>query len=103
MSSVGDMSLVGPRPILEDEHEKYGPVYELYVTVRPGITWLWQVSGRNNLEYEARLRYTRFYIQNWSCTLDLYILWRTVKTPSFRKVPTSRHQDSVFSLVQAQS
>jgi Undecaprenyl-phosphate galactose phosphotransferase WbaP len=76
----GEMSLVGPRPILEEEHEKYGRVYDLYVAVRPGITGLWQVSGRNNLEYEERLRLTRFYIQNWSCTLDLYILWRTVRT-----------------------
>ena len=81
----GEMSLVGPRPILEDEHAKYGQVYDLYVTMRPGITGLWQVSGRNNLEYEERLRYTRFYVQNWSCTLDLYILWRTIKTALFQE------------------
>ncbi len=81
----GQMSLVGPRPILEDEHAKYGQVYDLYVTMRPGITGLWQVSGRNNLEYEERLRYTRFYVQNWSCTLDLYILWRTIKTALFQE------------------
>lgn len=82
---LGDMSLVGPRPILEDEHAKYGQVYDLYVTMRPGITGLWQVSGRNNLEYEERLRYTRFYVQNWSCTLDMYILWRTIKTALFQE------------------
>lgn len=81
----GEMSLVGPRPILEDERIKYGFVYDLYITVRPGITGLWQVSGRNNLEYEARLRFTRFYIQNWSCTFDLYILWRTIKTALFQE------------------
>ncbi len=81
----GEMSLVGPRPILEDEHAKYGQVYDLYVTMRPGITGLWQVSGRNNLEYDERLRYTRFYVQNWSCTLDMYILWRTIKTALFQE------------------
>ncbi len=76
----GEMSLVGPRPILEDEIKKYTSVYDLYTTVRPGLTGLWQVSGRNNLVYEDRLYFTRFYVQNWSCTLDLYILWRTIRT-----------------------
>ena len=77
---IGEMSLVGPRPMLLDEIAKYGDVYEIYKLVRPGITGLWQISGRNKTSYEARLRFVRFYIQNWSCMMDLYILYRTAKT-----------------------
>jgi Undecaprenyl-phosphate galactose phosphotransferase WbaP len=76
----GEMSLVGPRPIVNDEISKYGEVYELYTLVRPGITGLWQVSGRNNTSYEERLAYDRYYVLNWSCMLDVYILYRTAKT-----------------------
>jgi Undecaprenyl-phosphate galactose phosphotransferase WbaP len=74
----GDMSLVGPRPIVDDEVEKYGQVLALYLRVMPGITGLWQVSGRNNTSYEQRVWLDAHYVRNWSMTLDLYILVRTI-------------------------
>lgn len=77
---VGDMSLVGPRPIQKEELKKYGDTLDYYLRVRPGITGMWQISGRNNTTYEERLRHDRFYVRNWSPWLDLYILGRTVKT-----------------------
>ncbi|MBQ9407166.1 MAG: undecaprenyl-phosphate galactose phosphotransferase WbaP [Desulfovibrio sp.] len=75
---TGDMSLVGPRPIVAGEREKYGPVYEEYCMVRPGITGLWQISGRNNTSYEERVAYDHYYINNWSVWMDLWIMARTV-------------------------
>ncbi|WP_018110288.1 sugar transferase [Thermus igniterrae] len=74
----GEMSLVGPRPVTEAELAKYGDTRELYLRVKPGITGLWQVSGRNHLPYERRVALDRYYIQNWSVWLDLYLLARTV-------------------------
>ena len=74
----GDMSLVGPRPIVDDETEKYGEVLALYLRVTPGITGLWQVSGRNNTSYEQRVWLDAHYVRNWSLTLDLYIMVRTI-------------------------
>jgi Undecaprenyl-phosphate galactose phosphotransferase WbaP len=76
---VGDMSLVGPRPIVEAEIEKYADHYEHYVQVLPGITGLWQVSGRNNTTYEERVALDVYYVQNWSLWLDVYILACTAK------------------------
>ena len=75
----GDMSLVGPRPIVESEVVKYGSGYDLYTRVRPGITGLWQVSGRNNTTYDARVAFDEYYVRNWSIWIDAYILIRTVK------------------------
>ena len=74
---VGDMSLVGPRPIVAAEIEKYGEVYDEYRRVRPGITGLWQVSGRNDTSYGERVAYDRYYIRNWSVWMDVWILART--------------------------
>ncbi len=76
----GDMSLVGPRPIVRAETARYGEHLDAYLSVRPGITGLWQVSGRNNTTYEERVRYDEYYVRNWSVWLDLYILARTVRT-----------------------
>jgi len=76
----GEMSLVGPRPILPDEIGKYLETFEEYVRVVPGITGLWQISGRNSTSYADRLSYVRFYVNNWSLWLDVYILYRTIKT-----------------------
>ena len=76
----GQMSLVGPRPIIDAEIPKYGRGYELYTRVLPGLTGLWQVSGRNNTTYEARVAYDEQYVHNWSVWLDLYILVRTIRT-----------------------
>jgi Undecaprenyl-phosphate galactose phosphotransferase WbaP len=81
----GEMSLVGPRPIVDDEVVKYGKYYSVYKSVRPGITGLWQVSGRNDTTYEERLRYDEFYARNWSPWLDMHLLARTVSALCFRK------------------
>jgi Undecaprenyl-phosphate galactose phosphotransferase WbaP len=75
----GTMSLVGPRPIIRSEIEKYGDVYWLYTQTKPGITGLWQVSGRNHTTYNQRLQYDSFYIRNWSFWLDWYILLKTIR------------------------
>jgi Undecaprenyl-phosphate galactose phosphotransferase WbaP len=77
---VGDMSLVGPRPIVKAEIVKYGAAYSLYQRVIPGITGLWQVSGRNLTTYEERIAFDEYYVRNWSVWLDIYILVRTVRT-----------------------
>jgi Undecaprenyl-phosphate galactose phosphotransferase WbaP len=76
----GKMSLVGPRPIVDREVEKYADDFEYYLQVRPGVTGLWQVSGRNNTSYAERVALDRFYVRNWSVWLDLYILAKTVRT-----------------------
>lgn len=73
----GEMSLVGPRPIIEKEVPKYGDSYDLYKQVLPGLTGLWQVSGRSDLSYEERVRLDSYYVRNWSIWLDLVILLRT--------------------------
>jgi len=74
----GDMSLVGPRIVAPDELAKYGECAAKRLTVRPGITGLWQVSGRQDVSYETRVRLDMEYIDNWSLWLDLKILLRTV-------------------------
>jgi Undecaprenyl-phosphate galactose phosphotransferase WbaP len=79
----GDMSLVGPRPIVESEIEKYGKVYRQYQRVVPGVTGMWQISGRNNTTYEMRTQLDDYYVRNWSVYLDIYILARTLKTIFF--------------------
>ena len=73
----GDMAIVGPRPIVEEEIEKHGKAYDEIISVKPGITGLWQVSGRNELSYEERVRINLYYIRNWSIWLDYYILLKT--------------------------
>lgn len=75
----GEMSLVGPRPVVNAEVTRYGKGFEMYRMVRPGVTGLWQVSGRNNTTYEERVRLDEYYVRNWSMWLDLYILVKTVK------------------------
>jgi Undecaprenyl-phosphate galactose phosphotransferase WbaP len=76
---IGEMSLVGPRPIVEAEAEKYGKGFELYKLVRPGITGYWQTSGRSDTDYDERVALDSFYVRNWSVWLDIIIL---VKTPA---------------------
>jgi Undecaprenyl-phosphate galactose phosphotransferase WbaP len=75
---VGDMSLVGPRPILEDEVSYFGDALRDYLSVRPGLTGLWQVSGRNATSFLRRVYWDRWYVRNWSLWSDIVIL---VKTP----------------------
>jgi Undecaprenyl-phosphate galactose phosphotransferase WbaP len=77
---AGQMSLVGPRPIVKAEIEKYGRRFGVYSRVRPGITGLWQVSGRNNTTYDERISLDEYYVHNWSIWFDTYLLLRTVKT-----------------------
>jgi Undecaprenyl-phosphate galactose phosphotransferase WbaP len=76
---AGEMSLVGPRPIVAAEIQKYGRGYGLYTRVLPGLTGLWQVSGRNNTTYGERVLFDEYYVCNWSIWLDAYILIRTLK------------------------
>lgn len=73
----GDMSLVGPRPCLERQRSLYGDDWDLYCTMRPGITGLWQVSGRNRLPFAKRVELDAQYINNWSLWLDIKILVKT--------------------------
>ncbi|MEJ7591892.1 MAG: undecaprenyl-phosphate galactose phosphotransferase WbaP [Planctomycetaceae bacterium] len=82
----GDMSLVGPRPIYtSQEVEKFKELYPMYLRVRPGLTGLWQVSGRNNTSYDDRVRLDTYYVHNWSLWLDYFILLRTIRTVIFRE------------------
>jgi Undecaprenyl-phosphate galactose phosphotransferase WbaP len=74
----GDMSLVGPRPIIDDEVTRYGDAFLQYASVKPGITGMWQVSGRNDIDYIDRVRLDQFYIRHWSPWLDIYILAKTI-------------------------
>lgn len=73
----GTMSVVGPRPIVAAEVEKYGDRFWDYCSVKPGITGLWQVSGRSELSYQERVELDRWYAQNWSLAEDTKILMRT--------------------------
>lgn len=75
----GDMSLVGPRPCMIDQREFYGRHWAAYCAVRPGMTGLWQVSGRNRLTYRQRVTLDAEYVKRWSPWLDLKILIRTFK------------------------
>ena len=75
----GEMSLVGPRPIVEEEIPAYGPNFSLYCRVTPGLTGLWQVSGRNEVSRRDRVRLDSYYVRNWSPWLDLNILARTAR------------------------
>ena len=81
----GEMSLVGPRPIVSQEIARYGGIYPLYLKTVPGITGLWQISGRNLTTYEERVNLDAYYVRNWSPWLDLFILARTVKTVLLRE------------------
>lgn len=75
---IGDMSLIGPRPIVDAEIEKYGKCFELYIQARPGLTGLWQVSGRSDTSYQRRVELDEYYLLHRSLKLDLLILLKTV-------------------------
>ena len=72
------MSLIGPRPIVEEEVHYYGSNYEFLKSVRPGITGLWQVSGRSDTDYRDRVSLDLYYITNWSVWLDYFIFFKTI-------------------------
>ena len=75
----GDMSLVGPRPVTREEVEEYGANRVYYLQARPGITGLWQVSGRNDLDFRRRVHLDTWYVKNWSLLRDIVILVMTVR------------------------
>jgi exopolysaccharide production protein ExoY len=74
----GHMSIVGPRPVVRDELENYGNAAVFYLKSRPGLTGLWQISGRNDISYDTRVAFDRHYVENWSLILDLRIIIKTV-------------------------
>ncbi len=74
----GEMSIVGPRMISPEEMEKYQQLGMNLLTVKPGITGLWQVSGRSDVSYEERVRMDMYYIRNWNIWLDLQIIFQTI-------------------------
>jgi exopolysaccharide biosynthesis polyprenyl glycosylphosphotransferase len=75
---LGTMSLVGPRPALPSETEQYGRATSRRLLVKPGITGLWQVSGRSDLSWEDSVRLDLYYVENWSFAGDIQILWKTL-------------------------
>jgi len=81
----GEMSLVGPRPVIEEEIERYGAAAAFYYSVRPGMTGLWQVSGRNDTSYEERINMDVNYVVRWGWTTDIVVLFKTVGVVIFKK------------------
>lgn len=81
----GEMSLVGPRPITADELRRYGRDAVYYLAVRPGLTGAWQVSGRNDVSYEERVRLDTDYCKTWSGAKDMNIMLRTLPVLFFRR------------------
>ena len=79
----GEMSLAGPRPIVDAEVSKYEKDYELYRRIKPGMSGFWQVSGRSEIDYRTRVAMDAYYVRNWSVWLDIIILARTVKVVLF--------------------
>ncbi len=81
----GEMSFVGPRPYMIDEKEKIGNYLTTILSVRPGITGLWQVSGRNEIDFNERINMDIWYIRNWNIWMDIVILLKTVKIVLIRE------------------
>ena len=80
-----DLSFVGPRPIVQEELERYGDESGLFLHIKPGLTGLWQVSGRNDIDYDSRVKLDIYYIENWSIGMDMAIILRTIPALLFRK------------------
>jgi Undecaprenyl-phosphate galactose phosphotransferase WbaP len=74
----GEMSLAGPRPVVDAEVEKYGRNFDYIFSVKPGLTGLWQVSGRSDTDYSERVAFDTYYLQSWSVWLDLWVLLKTI-------------------------
>ena len=81
----GEMSLVGPRPIIQEELERYGEHVADYLMVKPGITGMWQVSGRSDIDYAERVSLDSWYVRNWNVWIDILLLWRTFDVVLRRK------------------
>ncbi|MDN5843810.1 MAG: undecaprenyl-phosphate galactose phosphotransferase WbaP [Alcaligenaceae bacterium] len=75
----GEMSLVGPRPVITEELERYKNNKEYYLMAKPGMTGLWQISGRNDVDYDTRVYFDAWYVKNWSLWNDIAILFKTIK------------------------
>jgi len=73
----GELSLVGPRPITVAEYERYGPSGPSYLALKPGMTGLWQVSGRSDVGYDERVKLDTHYVENWNLALDIRIILKT--------------------------
>ena len=82
---AGDMALVGPRPIVDEEVSYYGAAYDTFASVKPGITGLWQASGRSATDYARRVALDTYYVLNWSPWMDVWILFRTVGAVLFMR------------------
>ena len=82
---IGDMSLVGPRPLLPRETSDYGDDLSMYGQTRPGLTGLWQISGRSQTTFEDRVSYDIWYIKNWSLWIEIVILVKTIRIVFLRK------------------
>ncbi len=82
---AGDMALVGPRPIVADEVKYYGAAYDIFASVHPGVTGLWQASGRSGTDYARRVALDTYYVLNWSPWMDVWILFRTVSAVLFMR------------------
>ncbi len=74
----GDMTLVGPRPVIKEEIKKFGKSKDMILSVKPGLTGNWAINGKNNLTYDERIKYELYYINNKSITLDLKIILKTI-------------------------
>ena len=75
----GEMSVVGPRPVIQQELERYGPAVSRYLSVRPGLTGPWQIGGRSTLSYDQRVALDVAYIEDWSLGMDIRIVLKTAK------------------------
>lgn len=81
----GEMSLVGPRPVVQDELARYGEDVVYYLMAKPGMTGLWQVSGRNDVDYDTRVYFDAWYVKNWSLWTDIAILFKTISVVTGRR------------------
>ena len=77
---LGQMSFVGPRPVIKDEVERYGKNKDKFLSVKPGLTGYWQVNGRSNINYEERMNLELYYVDNQSLLLDIKIFFKTFGT-----------------------
>jgi exopolysaccharide production protein ExoY len=82
---IGDMSIVGPRPVTKEELSRYGASVRVYTACRPGITGLWQVGGRSSASYETRISCDAHYARMWSLSLDSKIILITIPSVLFTK------------------
>lgn len=74
----GEMSLVGPRPVVKDEIELYGSAATYYFKSRPGLIGVWQISGHNDVDYDERIAFDKHYVENWSFQKDIIIILKTI-------------------------